>query len=315
MDRDREKRIAAEAAAALVEDGMRVGLGTGSTVAHLASGSRAAARSQLRCVATIPGDRARRRASSASRSSRLLRALPQAAQPAPERTDRRAPRRRRSTAGTRTAQARWSSRSDELERERAGNGEEEVEVDERAAATKKSLWTTWPPTRPGNVASGMSAASITSITSVPRLAGSTSFPATATAYAVRIGSAPMPALRIGDAEDRERRDSGEQRIERLQEEPERDVLEVDRRERVPQRREPALDVDAEEVEDGDQRAPRPRTTAIVARERAWSILDPEAEAAEERVLVVPEAAVRRELAERRARCRRRGRRSPAGARR
>ena len=35
MDRDHEKRIAAEAAAALVEDGMRVGLGTGSTVAHL----------------------------------------------------------------------------------------------------------------------------------------------------------------------------------------------------------------------------------------------------------------------------------------
>ena len=35
VDRDREKRIAAEAAAALVEDGMRVGLGTGSTVAYL----------------------------------------------------------------------------------------------------------------------------------------------------------------------------------------------------------------------------------------------------------------------------------------
>lgn len=35
MDADREKQLAAEAAAELVEDGMRVGLGTGSTVAHL----------------------------------------------------------------------------------------------------------------------------------------------------------------------------------------------------------------------------------------------------------------------------------------
>ncbi|HUW77590.1 MAG TPA: ribose-5-phosphate isomerase RpiA [Candidatus Nanopelagicaceae bacterium] len=35
MSVEDEKRIAAEAAAAYVEDGMRVGLGTGSTVAHL----------------------------------------------------------------------------------------------------------------------------------------------------------------------------------------------------------------------------------------------------------------------------------------
>ena len=34
-DADAEKRLAAEAAAELVEDGMTVGLGTGSTVAHL----------------------------------------------------------------------------------------------------------------------------------------------------------------------------------------------------------------------------------------------------------------------------------------
>src|SRR5262245_21600221 len=53
MDSDREKKVAAEAAAALVEDGMRVGLGTGSTVAHLLP---ALARRQLslRCVATSP---------------------------------------------------------------------------------------------------------------------------------------------------------------------------------------------------------------------------------------------------------------------
>ena len=53
MDRDHEKRIAAQAASALVEDGMRVGLGTGSTVAHLLP---ALARRELtlRCVATSP---------------------------------------------------------------------------------------------------------------------------------------------------------------------------------------------------------------------------------------------------------------------
>jgi ribose 5-phosphate isomerase A len=53
VDRDHEKRIAAEAAAAFVGDGMRVGLGTGSTVAHLLP---ALARRQLalRCVATSP---------------------------------------------------------------------------------------------------------------------------------------------------------------------------------------------------------------------------------------------------------------------
>ena len=52
-DRDREKRAAAEAAAALVEDGMVVGLGTGSTVAFLlpALGTR---RLDISCVATSP---------------------------------------------------------------------------------------------------------------------------------------------------------------------------------------------------------------------------------------------------------------------
>jgi ribose 5-phosphate isomerase A len=50
---DREKQLAAEAAAELVEDGMTVGLGTGSTVAFLlpALGRR---RLALRCVATSP---------------------------------------------------------------------------------------------------------------------------------------------------------------------------------------------------------------------------------------------------------------------
>jgi len=46
-----EKRVAAEAAAALVEDGMTVGLGTGSTVAHLLP-ALAARGLELRCVAT-----------------------------------------------------------------------------------------------------------------------------------------------------------------------------------------------------------------------------------------------------------------------
>ena len=50
-DLDNEKRLAAEAAAELVEDGMTVGLGTGSTVAHLLP-ALAARNSTIRCVAT-----------------------------------------------------------------------------------------------------------------------------------------------------------------------------------------------------------------------------------------------------------------------
>ena len=48
-----EKRLAAEAAAALVEDGMLVGLGTGSTVAYLLP-ALADRHLSLRCVATSP---------------------------------------------------------------------------------------------------------------------------------------------------------------------------------------------------------------------------------------------------------------------
>jgi ribose 5-phosphate isomerase A len=49
---DSEKKIAAEAAAELVSDGMKVGLGTGSTVAHLLPAIAARRLSDLRCVAT-----------------------------------------------------------------------------------------------------------------------------------------------------------------------------------------------------------------------------------------------------------------------
>jgi ribose 5-phosphate isomerase A len=48
-----EKRAAAELAATLVENGMRVGLGTGSTVAYLLP-PLAARRLAIRCVATSP---------------------------------------------------------------------------------------------------------------------------------------------------------------------------------------------------------------------------------------------------------------------
>jgi ribose 5-phosphate isomerase A len=48
---EREKRAAAEAAAGLVESGMTVGLGTGSTVAYLLP-ALAARRLEIRCVAT-----------------------------------------------------------------------------------------------------------------------------------------------------------------------------------------------------------------------------------------------------------------------
>jgi ribose 5-phosphate isomerase A len=47
-----EKRIAAEAAAELVEDGMTVGLGTGSTVAHLLPAIARRGVTGIRCVAT-----------------------------------------------------------------------------------------------------------------------------------------------------------------------------------------------------------------------------------------------------------------------
>jgi ribose 5-phosphate isomerase A len=50
---DAEKRLAAEAAAELVEDGMFVGLGTGSTVIHLLT-ALAARSLDLRCVPTSP---------------------------------------------------------------------------------------------------------------------------------------------------------------------------------------------------------------------------------------------------------------------
>lgn len=56
-----EKRAAAEAAAALVEDGMTLGLGTGTTVAELL-GPLARRRLSLRCVATSPRTEAAARA-------------------------------------------------------------------------------------------------------------------------------------------------------------------------------------------------------------------------------------------------------------
>jgi ribose 5-phosphate isomerase A len=50
---EREKELAAKASAQLVEDGMRVGLGTGTTVAYLLP-ALAARGLSLRCVATSP---------------------------------------------------------------------------------------------------------------------------------------------------------------------------------------------------------------------------------------------------------------------
>jgi ribose 5-phosphate isomerase A len=49
---DAEKKLAAEAAAELVSDGMKVGLGTGSTVAHLLPAIAARGLRDIRCVAT-----------------------------------------------------------------------------------------------------------------------------------------------------------------------------------------------------------------------------------------------------------------------
>jgi ribose 5-phosphate isomerase A len=50
---EREKQLAAEAAAGLVEDGMTIGLGTGSTAAYLLP-PLAARKLHIRCVATSP---------------------------------------------------------------------------------------------------------------------------------------------------------------------------------------------------------------------------------------------------------------------
>jgi ribose 5-phosphate isomerase A len=53
VDAEAEKKTAARAAAQLVEDGMTVGLGTGSTVAYLLT-ALASRRLAVRCVATSP---------------------------------------------------------------------------------------------------------------------------------------------------------------------------------------------------------------------------------------------------------------------
>jgi ribose 5-phosphate isomerase A len=50
----RQKRAAARAAAELIEDGMRVGLGTGSTVSHLLPAIAERGLEGLRCAATSP---------------------------------------------------------------------------------------------------------------------------------------------------------------------------------------------------------------------------------------------------------------------
>jgi ribose 5-phosphate isomerase A len=60
VDLEQEKRTAAQAAAALVEDGMTVGLGTGSTVAYLLD-ALAAQAPDVRCVATSEGTEQRAR--------------------------------------------------------------------------------------------------------------------------------------------------------------------------------------------------------------------------------------------------------------
>src|SRR6201999_2736088 len=55
---DDEKRLAAEAAAGLVESGMTVGLGTGSTAPHLPPALARRGLTGLRCVATSPATEA-----------------------------------------------------------------------------------------------------------------------------------------------------------------------------------------------------------------------------------------------------------------
>jgi ribose 5-phosphate isomerase A len=54
VSNEREKQAAAEASVALVEDGMTVGLGTGSTVAYLLPALANRGLTSIRCVATSP---------------------------------------------------------------------------------------------------------------------------------------------------------------------------------------------------------------------------------------------------------------------
>lgn len=61
MSVEQEKRAAAEAAALLAEDGMLLGLGSGTTVSHLLP-ALAARRLSIRCVATSPATEAAARA-------------------------------------------------------------------------------------------------------------------------------------------------------------------------------------------------------------------------------------------------------------
>jgi ribose 5-phosphate isomerase A len=60
--REDEKRAAAEAAAALVEDGMRLGLGTGTTVAHFLPALARRGLRNLTCVSTSPATEEQARA-------------------------------------------------------------------------------------------------------------------------------------------------------------------------------------------------------------------------------------------------------------
>jgi len=61
-ERERQKRAAARAAAELVKDGMRLGLGTGTTVAHLLPAIAERGLEGLRCAATSPATEAAARA-------------------------------------------------------------------------------------------------------------------------------------------------------------------------------------------------------------------------------------------------------------
>jgi ribose 5-phosphate isomerase A len=61
VDLEHEKRLAARAAAALAEDGMRIGLGTGSTAAYFVE-ELAGRQLDVRCVSTSPATEASARA-------------------------------------------------------------------------------------------------------------------------------------------------------------------------------------------------------------------------------------------------------------
>lgn len=137
----------------------------------------------------------------------------------------------------------------ELGRERARHGKEEVEVDEGAGGDEEQLVYHLPADEPGERRARDDRREHHEHDESPEARGEDVVGSDS--HEVRREHRERLDFSAGirGAEDREPREAGEERLERLQDEAEDDVLGVDRGQRVPERREPALDVDTEQMED------------------------------------------------------------------